>query len=142
MSSRKIQLPNQFLQSLAVGFVAFVVGAGAWYLLWPYDLRSTGALAIGLVSAVFCSAASWMRSHDDKWEASHLRTLPLLSPKRLKRENRKGKSARAETEAEEPSRKSRKEKKAAKKAAKVPGFDELANVAGRASGDVTEGAKQ
>lgn len=76
---RSLRLRSQILQSLVVGCVALVCSGGLWLILWPFGGRVPGALGVGLLSAIFCGAASWLRSHDDAWEAENLRLEPMLS---------------------------------------------------------------
>ncbi|RIK10730.1 MAG: hypothetical protein DCC49_02055 [Acidobacteria bacterium] len=87
---------------MAVGAAGFLLAAGGWFALWPYAQRGPSALGAGLLAALFCGAASWMRSHDDAWEAANLRTEPLLSPSRAKRNRSANKATRAAKKADKP----------------------------------------
>lgn len=97
---RKYRLRPQILQSLAVGVVAFLLGAGAWFVLWPYSQKSMTALGAGVLAALFCGSASWMRSRDDTWEAANLRIEPILSPSRVRRNRESKKAAKSVRRAE------------------------------------------
>lgn len=101
---RGYRLRPQILQSLAVGCAAFLLGAGAWFALWPYAQRSVTALGAGALAALFCGTASWMRSRDDAWEAANLRTEPLLSPARALRNRGTKKAAKSAKRAEKPAK--------------------------------------
>lgn len=117
---RRYRLRPQILQSLAVGCAAFLLGAGAWFALWPYSQRSMMALGAGVLAALFCGAASWMRSHDDSWEAANLRTEPLLSPARARRNRDTKKAAKSAKRAEKPAKAPKSKKKRGKGASETP----------------------
>lgn len=127
---------------LVVSFVGVFI---AWFLLWPYSGGTILALVAAAVLAVFCALASWMRSHDDEWESAHLRTRPILSPRRIRNERKERKAegdsrpkrgdrsadrvaAKEQKKAEKAERAAR---KAAEKAQPIPGYEELANLKGR-----------
>lgn len=107
---RRYRLRPQILQSLVVGCAAFLLGAGAWFALWPYAQKSVMALGAGALAALFCGIASWMRSRDDAWEAANLRTEPLLSPARARRNRDTKKAAKSAKQAEKPAKPSKKKR--------------------------------